>query len=118
MLTLMTDTVQCPDNKHVRPATTEKSIAQTAIRSAKQLLIRCKLEEDFQTVLANMREEPANNGPSARQIFMGTGQRRSTTEEEDAQQAAKEKQIKTTQGNQDELEVGNKVLIKHQQTGR
>ena len=49
------------EHTNIRPATTDKSIAQTAIRSAKQLLIRCKLEEkDFQTVLENMRKEPVD----------------------------------------------------------
>ena len=104
------------EHTNIRPVTTDKSVAQTAITSAKQLLIRCKLEEeDFHTALVNMREDPTNIGPSVRQIFMGTGQRRTTPKEEKPQQAAQEKQTKTTQ---DELEVGGKVLIKHQQAGR
>ena len=37
------------------PTHTDKGNMQTVIRSAKQLLIRCKLEEeDYQTALANM----------------------------------------------------------------
>ena len=98
-----------------RPETTDKGIAKTAIKSAKQLLIRCILEEtDFQTALANMRNEPAGTGPSARQILMGAEQIESTPEEEEPQQKAQEKDPKTKQDN---LEVGDKVITKHQRTG-
>ena len=52
---------------------------------------------------------------TSRQIFMEAGQKKVTPEEEKPQQETQEKQSKTIQ---DELEVGDRVLIKHQQTGR
>ena len=58
--------------------------------------------------------EPADNGPSAGQIFIRAEQRKSTPVEEEPQQKAQEKDPKTRQDN---LDVGDKVLIKHQQTG-
>ena len=110
----------CEDNniQHttIQPATTDRGIAQNAIRSAKQLLIRCILEEtDFQTALANMHNKLTGTGPSARQVFMGAEQRKNRPEEDEPQQKDQQKDPTTKQDN---LEVGDRVLIKHQQTGR
>ena len=109
----------CQDNilhTTIQPNTTDRSTAQTALTRAKQLLIRCKLEEtDFETALADMRNEPTGTGPSARQIFMGAEQRKGRPKEDEQPKKAQEKDPTS---NQDKLEVGDGVLVKHQQTGR
>ena len=63
-------------NPSISPSITDRGVAHTVIRSTKPLLLKCKLEdEDYQTVLANMREAATESGLSARQILMGVGQR-------------------------------------------
>ena len=103
------------------PTHTDKCTAQTAIRSAKQLLIRCKLEEeDYQTALANMKDTATENGYTPKQILLGApqwtegqdNQSKGETDVQSKQRANRQKEA------QDDLDIGDRVLIKHHKTGR
>ena len=109
----------CRTNNISNTSITDKGVAQTAIRSVKQLLLKCKLEdEDYQTALANMREATTESGSSARHILMGAGQWTTQPDlDKGEEHMDEEKATKKQEANQDNLETGDRVLIKHQTTG-
>ena len=91
--------------------------AQTAIRSTKQLLLRCKLEdEDYQTALANMGDAPTESGPSAREILMGVHPQTTQPEEKKGEEHKDEEKTQTARHKP--RRSGDRVLIKHHKTGR
>ena len=107
-------------NPSISPSITDRGVAQTVIRSTKPLLLKCKLEdEDYQTVLANMREAATESGLSARQILMGVGQRTIQPDRsKEKENMDEDKKTKKQEASQDDLEAGDQVLVKHQITGR
>ena len=100
---------------------------KTAVRSTKQLLIRCKLKnEDYQTALAGLRDTTTENGYTPKQILFGAPQQ---TDRQDDQSSKEQEEYKTVKQSkkgtdkkkevqQDNLDIGDKVLIKHHKTGR
>ena len=83
-------------------------------------------DKDYQTALAGLRDTATENGYMPRQIMLGAPQRTNRQddqptqedEEEDAAKQSNKETDKKTEADPDDLDIRDKVLIKHHKTGR